>query len=116
MPQQDGNARRITILASIAHAIYTHGRAILIAGTGEDLYGQDVVNVASEIDTIPHDTDGYRWANAAVRFIHWAVTIIQTALQEEHDENAAGMLAALNRNLDELLTDIENVDPDISNG
>ena len=111
MPQDSENIRRIRLLASIAHAIYTNGRALLIAGTGEDLYGEEVTNVVSEIDTIPADTDGYRWANASARFIRWIVSVIQVALQEEHDQFTQNTLAALNLNLDTVFEGDENQAP-----
>lgn len=113
MPNNDDNVRRIRILASIASAIYNHGRGIFIAGTGQDIYGEDVANVASEIETIPADTDGYRWANASARFIRWVLTILQVALQEDHDMQTQNILNAINQNLDGLGLDEENVDPDL---
>lgn len=82
----DIDARRIRMLASVAHYIFTQGRALFIAGMGEDVDGVDVVNVVSEIDTLPPETDGARWANAAARFIRYVVQVLQLSLQEEHDQ------------------------------
>jgi len=112
MPQDGENIRRVRLLASIAHAMFTNGRALLIAGTGEDLYGEEVANVAAEIDTIPSDTDGFRWANATARFIRWVVSVIQVALQEEHDQFTQTALTELNLNLGTILEGDENQLPE----
>lgn len=111
MPNSEENIRRVRVLASIAAAIYNNGRALIIAGTGSDLYGEDVDNVVSEIDTIPAELDGFRWANASARFIRWVVTVLQVALQEEHDQNAQGLLNEINQNLQTVFENDENIEP-----
>jgi hypothetical protein len=105
MPNTEDNIRRVRLLASIASAMYSNGRSLLISGLGEDLFGEEVTNVISEIDTIPADTDGFRWANASVRFIRWVVTVLQVALQEEHDGHTQDLLEAINANIQSSFED-----------
>jgi len=107
MPQNNDNTK-IKILATIASHLYTEARSLLIAGTGEDMMGDDVINVSPEIDTIPSDSDGYRWAKAAARFLRHVATVLSPALQEFYDERRENYISYMISN---PLGDIENVDP-----
>lgn len=110
MPENNENtARRVRMLASIAHYLFTQGRALFIAGMGEDVDGVDIQNVLPEIDTIPSETDGARWADAAARFIRYVVQILQVSLQEEYDERN-GNLLDISNTLGVIFEDNENTD------
>lgn len=101
------NPSRVKILLSVATFIYNEARAIFIAGTGEDEYGNEITNVVSEIETLPADTDGYRWANAASRLIRFIIHTLAAALQEQHqiDVENAQLMANIGSQLDSLFED-----------
>lgn len=103
MPENDGELRRIRILVSVATFIFNEARGLFIAGSGEDIHGQEVGNVTPEIDTIPQDTDGYRWANAMLRFLRYVAHTLQYALQEEHELNQRAILGELDNNIDDFM-------------
>lgn len=101
MPENEASARRLRILVSIATFLYNEGRGLFISGTGEDIHGNPVDNVVSEIETIPAEIDGFRWANAAARFIRYLVSVLEIALQEEHEESITAAAADLGNFLEE---------------
>lgn len=92
---------RVNILMSIAAFLYHEARGLLIGGTGHDHLGNEITNVVPEIDTIPADTDGYRWANAVSRFLGYLATILSTALQENAQLETQANLQALMNYVDE---------------
>lgn len=106
---EGNNNFRIQILASIASFLYHEARGLFIAGTGEDEYGEDITNVAPEIDTIPSDSDGYRWANAVSRFLRYFIHVISPALQEFYDSRRAQLIEDT---IDTALGN-ENIDPSL---
>lgn len=114
MPEGNGNGNesslRIQILASIASFLYHEARGLFIAGTGQDELGADVVNVAPEIDTIPADTDGYRWANAVSRFLRYLITVLGPSMQEFYDRRRIDYIDEV---IDAALGSGENIDPNI---
>lgn len=106
MPNNDTDSvRRIRLLASIASFIYNEARGLFIAGTGTDVDGDELDNVVSEIETIPAEVDGFRWANAAARFLRYIVHVLSVSLQEEHDAYSAQILSEINQNVNNLALD-----------
>jgi hypothetical protein len=108
MPEQDQGARRLRILVSVATFIYNEARGIFAAGTGHDEHGNELSNVVSEIETIPAELDGYRWAHAAARLLRYVIGVLQLALQEEHEEHTLIEAGQLSNFIDTHLDNMEN--------
>lgn len=106
MPNNDNDSvRRIRLLASIASFLYNEARGLFMAGTGNDIDGVELDNVVSEIETIPAEVDGYRWANAVARFLRYIVHVLSVSLQEEHDAYSARILSEINQNVNDIQLD-----------
>lgn len=97
--------RRVRLLASIASFIYNEARGLFMAGTGQDLDGVELDNVVSEIETIPAEVDGFRWANAVARFLRYLTHMLAVSLQEEHDAYSQSILSEINQNVNDIHLD-----------
>lgn len=75
---------RINILYHVACYMLYEARTLFSAGTGEDIYGNDLQDLPGEMENIPSDTETYRWANACVSFIRYFAHILASAIEEQN--------------------------------
>lgn len=83
-------SRKIEVLYRAALFILHEARNLFEAGTGQDIYENDVSGAPGLIDGVPIDSETYRWAQATMNFCRYVAQVMLAGIRENNENLLLG--------------------------